>query len=203
MILLKLCFFPWLERNRDGGLVGQPPKISPLRYGHAQRTGLPSCQPPVVYTHNTLSSHLSFTVSWEAVGLRIAQEQYALLPKQFIPMKILLVTRPPVEGHIAAWCSCPAFTLLHRGNAAQGIFKVLLKLSPGKPFHHETVLLIKNVFLTSNYFSAVICFFLFFFFLVSLGMAWRILVPQLGIEPVPPAVESRILNHWTAREVLQ
>ena len=105
------------------------------------------------------------------MGLRTAQEQYALLAKQFIPTEILLVTRPPVEGHTAAWCSCRAFTLLHRGNAAQGIFKVLLKLSPGKPFHYETVLLIKNVFLTSNYFSAVIFFFLFFFFLVSLGMA--------------------------------
>ena len=31
--------------------------------------------------------------------------------------------------------------------------------------------------------------------------ACRILVPQPGIEPVPPAVEARSLNHWTAREV--
>ena len=30
--------------------------------------------------------------------------------------------------------------------------------------------------------------------------AYGILVPQLGIEPVPPAVEARSLNHWTARE---
>ena len=115
------------------------------------------------------SQHTVFT-SFIHCELRIAQEQYALLPKQFIPTEILLVTRPPVEGHTAAWCSCRAFTLLHRGNAAQGIFKVLLKLSPGKPFHHETVLLIKNVFLTSNYFSAVIFFFLFFFFWCHL--AW-------------------------------
>ena len=28
-----------------------------------------------------------------------------------------------------------------------------------------------------------------------------ILVPRPGIEPVPPAVEARSLNHWTAREV--
>ena len=27
-----------------------------------------------------------------------------------------------------------------------------------------------------------------------------ILVPQPGIEPVPPAVEVRSPNHWTARE---
>ena len=31
--------------------------------------------------------------------------------------------------------------------------------------------------------------------------AGGILVPQLGIEPVPPAVEAWSLNHWTAREV--
>ena len=30
--------------------------------------------------------------------------------------------------------------------------------------------------------------------------ACRILVPRPGIEPVPPAVEAWILNHWTARE---
>ena len=27
-----------------------------------------------------------------------------------------------------------------------------------------------------------------------------ILAPQPGIEPVPPALEARSLNHWTARE---
>ena len=26
-------------------------------------------------------------------------------------------------------------------------------------------------------------------------------VPQTGIEPVPPTVEARSLNHWTTREV--
>ena len=28
-----------------------------------------------------------------------------------------------------------------------------------------------------------------------------ILVPQPGIEPLPPAVEAQSFNHWTAREV--
>ena len=32
-------------------------------------------------------------------------------------------------------------------------------------------------------------------------MAYRILIPQPGIEPAPPALEARSLNHWTAREV--
>ena len=32
--------------------------------------------------------------------------------------------------------------------------------------------------------------------------ACRILVPQPGIEPVPPAPGVQSLNHWTARQVL-
>ena len=32
-------------------------------------------------------------------------------------------------------------------------------------------------------------------------MACGILVPQLGIEPMPPALEAWSLNHWTAMEV--
>ena len=32
--------------------------------------------------------------------------------------------------------------------------------------------------------------------------ACRILVPQPGIEPVPPAVEVQSPNHWTTKEVL-
>ena len=46
----------------------------------------------------------------------------------------------------------------------------------------------------------------FFFFFFGL-LVWPhcaacgILVPQPGIEPVPPAVEAQSLNHWTAREV--
>ena len=31
-------------------------------------------------------------------------------------------------------------------------------------------------------------------------MACRTLVPQPGMEPVPPAVEVQSTNHWTARE---
>ena len=32
-------------------------------------------------------------------------------------------------------------------------------------------------------------------------VACSILVPQPGIEPVPPAVEAQSLNPWTTREV--
>ena len=34
-------------------------------------------------------------------------------------------------------------------------------------------------------------------------MACRILVPQLGIKSVPPALEGWSLNHWATREVLE
>ena len=41
----------------------------------------------------------------------------------------------------------------------------------------------------------------FFLFLAEPYAACGILVPQPGIEPMPPAMEGWILNHWTAREV--
>ena len=31
--------------------------------------------------------------------------------------------------------------------------------------------------------------------------AYKILAPQPGIEPMPPAVKTRNLNHWTCRDV--
>ena len=40
-------------------------------------------------------------------------------------------------------------------------------------------------------------FFIYFFGCGACG----ILVPQPGMEPMPPAVEAPNLNHWTAREV--
>ena len=43
-------------------------------------------------------------------------------------------------------------------------------------------------------------FFSFFYFGCTTRYA-GILVPRPGIEPSPPAVEARSLNHWTAREV--
>ena len=43
-----------------------------------------------------------------------------------------------------------------------------------------------------------------FFFFLNLSPhreACRILVPQPGVKPTPPAVEAWSLNHWTTREV--
>ena len=42
----------------------------------------------------------------------------------------------------------------------------------------------------------------FNFFFWPHCVARRILVPQPGIKPLPPAVEGQSLNHWTIREVL-
>ena len=43
--------------------------------------------------------------------------------------------------------------------------------------------------------------FILLFFFWPHDVARGILVLQSGIEPVPPAVEAWILNHWTAKEV--
>ena len=40
----------------------------------------------------------------------------------------------------------------------------------------------------------------FFSFLWLLSVTCGILVPQLGIEPLPPALEGQSPNHWTLRE---
>ena len=45
-------------------------------------------------------------------------------------------------------------------------------------------------------------FFFFFFNFWPHCTACGISVPRPGIEPMPPAVEARSLNHWTTREVL-
>ena len=43
---------------------------------------------------------------------------------------------------------------------------------------------------------------MFGFFFWPRHAAYRILVPQPGIEPVAPVVGAWSPNHWTAREVL-
>ena len=39
-----------------------------------------------------------------------------------------------------------------------------------------------------------------FFFFLAVPQAYRILVPQPGIEPGPLAMKVQSPNHWTARE---
>ena len=40
-----------------------------------------------------------------------------------------------------------------------------------------------------------------FFFFWPCPAACGILVPRAGIKPMPPAMEARSLNHWTASKV--
>ena len=47
--------------------------------------------------------------------------------------------------------------------------------------------------------ASLFYFTLFYFW--PYHVACKILVPWPGIEPMPPAVETWSLNHWTAREV--
>ena len=44
------------------------------------------------------------------------------------------------------------------------------------------------------------CLFLFFLVFSLCSTAYGILVPQPGIEPIPPAMEVYSPNHWIARE---
>ena len=55
---------------------------------------------------------------------------------------------------------------------------------------------------TELFLIQIVFFFTNFFFFWLCFTARGILVPQPGIEPVPPAVEARSPNPWTAREVL-
>ena len=49
---------------------------------------------------------------------------------------------------------------------------------------------------------AVFYFFLFFFlFFLLYHVAFSILVPQVGLNSVSPAVEAQSPNHWTTREI--
>ena len=66
---------------------------------------------------------------------------------------------------------------------------VPVSLTPPKMLKNQTYILSHN------------STFLFFFFW-SCRASCRILVPRPGIEPVPPTVEARSLNHWAAREFL-
>ena len=50
--------------------------------------------------------------------------------------------------------------------------------------------------------SIMVSLLLFFFLTATCGMACRILVPWLGVEPTSLALEAQSLNHWTTQGVL-
>ena len=67
--------------------------------------------------------------------------------------------------------------------------------------YRGVILLERGVFLCIFHEALMIYLFFNFYLLATPCMACGILVPQPGIEPMSPAVETQSLNHWTAREV--
>ena len=64
---------------------------------------------------------------------------------------------------------------------------------------HKLIFIHNYLFIRSYYildgFGSYFLFFSFFFFFWLCHVACGILVPQPGIEPMPPAVEEQSLNH--------
>ena len=74
------------------------------------------------------------------------------------------------------------------------------------PLHFSFILFIylfiKILFLFADKAALFLVLFVYLFIYFWLyPTACRILVPWPGIEPAPPALEARSLNHWTTREV--
>ena len=76
--------------------------------------------------------------------------------------------------------------------------------------HSIFFLIKKKSFLLEYSWFTMLCYTIGLFFVVVVVVvlggcfghtAHGILVPQPGIEPVPPALEARSLTHWTTREV--
>ena len=61
-----------------------------------------------------------------------------------------------------------------------------------------------HLILTINFIKEIVLWFhfCFFFLTATCGMACRILVPWLGVEPTSLALEAQSLNHWTTQGVL-
>ena len=70
-----------------------------------------------------------------------------------------------------------------------GLHRMFLRARPGMPYSSASQ--------TEDQIVVVVVVVVFW----PCHEACRVLVPQPGIEPMPPAVEAWSLNHWTAREV--
>ena len=94
-------------------------------------------------------------------------------------------TCPKVKKQNLSWGAlCLSFSLIGIASWPSKTFKEWVKLGGG-----ANAEILKGL---SNFY--------FTFWLHC--MACGILVPPPGIEPTPPVVEARSLNHWTTREVL-
>ena len=76
--------------------------------------------------------------------------------------------------------------------------QLILEFIKNKPLFILCKKVQKDVFINHISFFERILFYLFFW---PQHAGILSVVPRPGIEPVPPAVEARSLNHWTAREV--
>ena len=109
--------------------------------------------------------------------------------------KILhMISWPPFE---AVWCTSTNKDL-EKSYSREVLFSCLIhhfsNLFDHRKYYYGTTLRTDLGKCSFLFFS-----FLFFFWLCC--MACGILVPQPGIEPMPPALEAQSFNHWTAREV--
>ena len=78
------------------------------------------------------------------------------------------------------------------------MLKCLVKPQP-EPLHF--CLFLKNIFSVQNFLIFLFVYILCINYFCPHLKTHGILALQPGIEPVPPALEVRSLNHWTAREV--
>ena len=72
---------------------------------------------------------------------------------------------------------------------------------PSCPLSQDLVYFLYNSYQSSNYYISSWWLGLGRCLFVSVCMACKILVSWPWMEPLPPAVETRSLNQWTAREV--
>lgn len=78
-------------------------------------------------------------------------------------------------------------------------------LSYTQNFHHQQWSLmpwLREAFLVFFLREGGIFLFLFYVSFLATRMAWRILIPPPGMEPVLPAVEAQCSNQWATREIL-
>ena len=106
--------------------------------------------------------------------------------------------------HPFVFWTLPYFLLLHYALGSSCVFPVpdlqsTISLKNAGSFYW------RMVFRNQNMDTGCVCYYwnlgLFFSNFWPCHVVCRILVPQPGIEPMPPTVEARSLNHWAAREV--
>ena len=97
----------------------------------------------------------------------------------------------PCVGALGWGAQCGIWSPCSSGGTSEAVISLLPVGCGSQPDHVSAPPIHLNVAFT------LYLFIYLFFDHVACG----ILVPLLGMEPVPPPVEAWSLNHWTAREV--